>query len=69
VTRASRFLTGLVMCFATHDGIPARHRTAGGTTAGALIHEWLPSRSYRDSASEAWASVLDRLDRILTTSG
>jgi hypothetical protein len=23
VTGASRFLTGLVTCFATHDGIPA----------------------------------------------
>jgi hypothetical protein len=28
VTRASRFLTGLVTCFATHDGIPAVARAA-----------------------------------------
>ena len=28
VTGASRFLTGLVTCFATHDGIPAVARAA-----------------------------------------
>jgi hypothetical protein len=28
VTRASRFLIGLVICFATHDGIPAVARAA-----------------------------------------
>jgi hypothetical protein len=28
VTCASRFLTGLVTCFATHDGIPAVARAA-----------------------------------------
>ncbi len=28
VMRASRFLIGLVTCFATHDGIPAAARTA-----------------------------------------
>jgi len=27
-TRASRFLIGLVTCFATHDGIPAVARAA-----------------------------------------
>jgi hypothetical protein len=28
VTGASRFLIGLVICFATHDGIPAVARAA-----------------------------------------
>jgi hypothetical protein len=36
VTGASRFLTGLVTCFATHDGIPAVAR-AGLVLAAVVL--------------------------------
>jgi len=35
VTRASRFLIGLVTCFATHDGIPADETDLGESPAAA----------------------------------
>ncbi|WP_427007566.1 hypothetical protein [Pseudarthrobacter sp. H2] len=31
MTGASRFLIGLVTCFATHDGVPAAAHAASGT--------------------------------------
>jgi hypothetical protein len=45
VTGASRFLIGLVTCFATHDGIPAVAR-ASWCTAGLLVTcEIVPRRA------------------------
>jgi len=43
VTRASRFLIGLVTCFATHDGIPAvarawRQEVLGDIPANSVKH-------------------------------
>ncbi len=52
-----------------HTQVTVTIRPDGDLTEMTIIHERLPSRSYRDSASGAWANVLDRLDRILTTSG
>jgi uncharacterized protein YndB with AHSA1/START domain len=44
-------------------------RPDGDLTELTITHERLPSDNYRDSANSAWANVLDRLDRTLTTSG
>jgi len=47
VTRASRFLIGLVTCFATHDGIPPSHPPPGPDRCWA-VHDQL-----RETAAES----------------
>jgi uncharacterized protein YndB with AHSA1/START domain len=49
-----------------HTRVTVTIRRDGDLTAMTIIHDWLPSDTYRDSASWAWTNVVDRLDRILT---
>jgi uncharacterized protein YndB with AHSA1/START domain len=49
-----------------HTRVTVTIRRDGELTAMTIIHDWLPSDTYRDSASGAWTNVVDRLDRILT---
>ena len=50
-----------------HTQVTVNIRPDGDLTELTIIHERLPSDSYRDSASWAWTNVVDKLDRILTT--
>ena len=50
-----------------HTQVTVTIRPDGDLSELTITHERLPSDRYRDSANQAWADVLDRLDRILTT--
>jgi uncharacterized protein YndB with AHSA1/START domain len=50
-----------------HTQVTVTIRPDGDLTEMTIVHERLPGDRYRDSASWAWANVVDRLDRILTT--
>jgi uncharacterized protein YndB with AHSA1/START domain len=50
-----------------HTQVTVTIRPDGHRSELTITHERLPSDQYRGSASQAWANVVDRLDRILTT--
>lgn len=50
-----------------HTRVTVTIRPDGDLTEMTIVHERLPSDSYRDSARWAWTNVVDRLDRVLTT--